>query len=120
MRSRFSAFALGDVDHLWRTLHPDHPDRSAGREAFIASVRRTRATLRYVRLRVLDHDRSGDARGRVLFHAEIYERGKDRSFLELSLFDRTEEGWRYLSGEGRALASTTPGLESLKIATCGV
>lgn len=120
MRSRFSAFALGEVDHLWRTLHPAHPDRAAGREAFTASVRRTRRTIRYVRLRVLDHDLPDEGRGRVLFHAELYERGRDRSFLELSVFERDEEGWRYLSGEGRALAPTTPGLESLKIGTSGL
>ena len=27
MRSRYSAFALREVAYLWKTLHPDHPDR---------------------------------------------------------------------------------------------
>lgn len=119
MRSRFSAFALGEVDYLWRTLHSAHADRPEGEAAFVAAIRRSRQAMKYVRLRVLDHDLAGE-RGRVLFHAELYEKGKDRSFLELSLFEREGQAWRYLSGEGRALSPSAPGLDSLTIAISGL
>ncbi len=100
MRSRFSAYALGEAEYLWRTLHPEHPDRqdAGGEPAYLASVRASRRTMRFVRLRVLDHDET-----RVLFHAEIYEGGREKSFMERSQFKRDERGWRYLSGEPREL-----------------
>ncbi len=110
MRSRYSAYALGEVAYLWRTLHPDHPDRQApgGEAAWTASLRQSRRTLRFVRLRVLEHDET-----HVLFHAEIYEGGREQSFLERSTFARDPQapnGWRYLSGEVRALkAEALPG-----------
>ena len=28
MRSRFAAFATGDAEYLWRTLHHGHEDRA--------------------------------------------------------------------------------------------
>ena len=38
MRSRFSAFALGETEYLWRTLHPEHPDRVRGHDALVAEL----------------------------------------------------------------------------------
>lgn len=119
MRSRFAAFAVGDPDYLWRTLHPDHPERASDRVKYTGDIRRARQSLKYARLRVLDHD-GRDDEARVLFHAELYERGKDRSFLELSTFRRTAEGWRYLSGENRALRGDDPSIDALRIATAGL
>lgn len=116
MRSRFAAFALGEVDYLWRTLHSKHPDRAGTPEAFVAELRRNRQSMKYVRLRVLDHDELPEAQtARVLFHAELYERGKERSFLELSTFEAEEGHWRYLSGEGSSLPAKAPELNGMKI-----
>ena len=43
---------------------------------------------------------------RVLFLAGVFEKGRDRSFVELSTFARAAEGggWRYLSGEAGSVA----------------
>jgi SEC-C motif-containing protein len=100
MRSRFSAFALKDPAYLWKTLHPDHADRARPKEEFIKSIKRSGASLRYMRLSVLDRD-GPDEEGtaRVLFVAEVFEKGRDLSFMELSRFQRDEEGWRYLDGQ---------------------
>ena len=113
MRSRFTAYARGDVAYLWRTTHSAHPDRAGGEHEFTAGIRRTRRANKFVRLRVLDHDET-----RVLFHAEVYETGKERSFLELSTFDRDPEAggaWRYMSGELRAVKANDPSLEGMTI-----
>ena len=105
MRSRYAAYALGEAAYLWRTLHPDHPEKKAQDEqTWTADLRAGRRTLRFVRLRVLDHDQT-----RVLFHAELYDAGKERSFVERSTFARDEQAggtWRYLSGELRACKAT--------------
>ena len=118
MRSRYAAYALGEVAYLVRTLHPEHADRARPEAELIAELLRSRRTLRFARLRVLDHDLAADGRtGRVLFHAELYEAGVDRSFLERSTFARTSEGWRYLSGDMKALPAGALSLEALRLST---
>ena len=116
MRSRYAAFALGEVDYLWRTLDPEHPDRARPEAEVLAQMRIVCRTLRCLRLRVLDSDLNGET-ARVLFHAELYERGKERSFCELSVFRRHGESWRYFSGTERAVPASDPSLPTLTIAT---
>jgi SEC-C motif domain protein len=97
MRSRYSAYALGEAEHLWRTLHEDHEGRAEAREIALRSVRGARSPLRYAGLAILDQRKKGRS-AEVLFHATITERGQDRSFVELSDFSHDGKGWRYLSG----------------------
>ena len=97
MRSRFAAFATADAEYLWRTLHPDHEDRGRPKDEVVRALKDSARGLKFMRLAILD------AEGRrVLFHAAVFEKGKDRSFVELSTFARDGENWRYLSGEARA------------------
>lgn len=103
MRSRFCAFALGASDYLVETLHPDHEDLKLGRDAVRHGVQMTSATMRFTGLQIVDAREQGD-HARVLFVAKVFEKGKDRSFAELSDFGRTPEGWRYRSGFSRTLA----------------
>jgi SEC-C motif domain protein len=97
MRSRYAAFALGEAEYLWRTLHEDHPDRAEPREAMLRSFREAKNRLRYTGLAILEERRAG-REGEVLFCARLSERGQDRSFVELSDFAHDGVGWRYLSG----------------------
>jgi SEC-C motif-containing protein len=119
MRSRFCAFAVGEADYLWRTLHPAHPNRARDEREYVADLRRSRQALKFARLRVLES--AGD---RVLFHAEIYERGKELSFLELSTFERDAQAasapWRYLRGQLRMMRAGDRSLDGMTIATCGL
>jgi SEC-C motif-containing protein len=100
MRSRYSAYALRDVEYLWRTLHPDHDDRGKSFEAFAAGMRAHFASKPvYQRLEIRGEsgpDEEGIAT--VTFHATIRHRGRDASFGERSLFARDAAGWRYLTG----------------------
>lgn len=96
MRSRFAAFAVGDAEYLWRTLHPDHEDRANPKTEALASLRGASRALKYMRLTILDAKDE-----HVLFLAAVFQKGKDRSFVELSTFARDGTGWRYLAGEPR-------------------
>ncbi|WP_285116111.1 YchJ family metal-binding protein [Leifsonia sp. fls2-241-R2A-40a] len=87
MRSRFSAFALGDADYLLRSWHP--------------STRPTELTLdpdlRWYRLDIQRTERGGpfDRDGVVEFVA--YYKGSDRGALhEVSRFVREERDWFYV------------------------
>ncbi len=100
MRSRFAAFARGEVAWLWASLHPDHDDRAESRDDVLTHLREGLARgVRYEALTILD-TRAPDAEGvaRVLFHARIQGGGRDLSFVELSSFVHDGEGWRYLFG----------------------
>jgi SEC-C motif-containing protein len=99
MRSRFSAFALGDANYLWRTLHSDHEDRAHPKEDVLRGLKAASRALKYMRLTILDAKEE-----RVLFLAGVFEKGKDRSFIELSSFAKEGAGWRYRAGDTRAVA----------------
>jgi SEC-C motif-containing protein len=115
MRSRYAAFALGEAEYLWRTLHEDHPDRAGAREAALRSLRGAKDRLRYMSLSILD-SRRGGGEGQVLFCAGVFERGQDRSFVELSDFLHDGTGWRYLSGVTVPLGALGRSPEGLTIA----
>ena len=106
MRSRFCAFALGDGDYLFRTLHPAHALRSRPRDEVVPELSRARRTLRYQGLEVHEHRADGE-RAQVLFTARVFERGRDKSFCELSDFERVDGAWRYRDGlTSRSSAAT--------------
>lgn len=117
MRSRYSAFATGAVEHLWRTLHPSHPDRARPRDEVLLELRRACRKQRFMGLVVIESappDAGGMAR--VLFCARVFEAGRDLSFVELSRFAHDGEGWRYLDGLP-APASRFKDPAALRIAT---
>jgi SEC-C motif domain protein len=102
VRSRFSAFALGEGDYLWRTLSPRHELRARDEGEVSRELGRARRELRYRELILHEVEVEGDD-ARVLFTVRLFARGRDRSFVELSRFERTAQGWRYLDGVLRPL-----------------
>jgi SEC-C motif-containing protein len=97
MRSRYTAFALRDEQHLLRSWHP------STRPALIRFV----PDQEWTRLEVMETIDGGmfDAAGAVEFQAR-YERGGAESVLhELSRFVRDEDGrWVYLGAVEAELA----------------
>ncbi|SEM30267.1 SEC-C motif-containing protein [Stigmatella aurantiaca] len=118
MRSRYSAFALREVAYLWRTLHPEHPDRARPEADMLRELRTSAQSHQYPGLAVLDR-RPPDAQGvaQVLFFAKVFERGKDRSFVERSDFRHDGTGWRYVSGHLLQLRELPCPPEQLTLAT---
>lgn len=99
MRSRYSAFALGEIEYLVETLHPQHADLKSSPDELRASLRSTCRGFRFTGLTVEEALDEGADRAHVTFLARLFEKGADRSFRERSAFERTADGWRYLSGE---------------------
>lgn len=94
MRSRFTAFALGDVPHLLRTWHPS--TRPA--ELVLDD------DLRWVRLDILDKQQGGpfDDQGIVEFEA-VHRGPHGRGCLrERSRFVREDGRWSYVDGDIRS------------------
>ncbi|QYC42915.1 hypothetical protein Nocox_26575 [Nonomuraea coxensis DSM 45129] len=87
MRSRFSAFAVGDAAYLLRTWQP------AGRPARLDLDRR----LRWTRLEVLGATGGSvvHTEGTVRFRAHYVERGRPGEMEEHSRFVRLDGRWVY-------------------------
>ncbi len=90
MRSRYSAFAVGDVDHLRRTWHPS--TRPADLDLDLDPG------VRWTRLDVLAVRRGGpfDTEGTVEFRAHHRVDGVPGSQHEVSRFVREDGCWLYL------------------------
>ncbi|MEU8298663.1 YchJ family protein [Micromonospora sp. NPDC048909] len=93
MRSRFSAFAVGDAGYLLRSWHE--------------STRPARLDLdparRWTRLEIVDTARGGlfDGTGTVEFRAHYREGGRPGTQTERSRFVRADGRWVYLDAEQR-------------------
>ncbi|MEU4402647.1 YchJ family protein [Micromonospora orduensis] len=91
MRSRFSAFALGDAGYLLRSWH------SSTRPALLDLD----PAQRWTRLEIVDTERGGllDSAGTVTFHAHYREAGRAGTLTEHSRFVREDGRWVYLDGD---------------------
>ena len=91
MRSRYSAYAVGDEDHLFRTWHP------RTRPADLSLDPATRWTG----LRVLDTVDGGaqDPTGLVAFEASWARGEQAGSVRERSRFERRADRWVYVDGD---------------------
>ncbi|MFC7789679.1 YchJ family protein [Microbacterium sp. MAHUQ-60] len=90
MRSRFTAFAIGDAAHLRRTWHPSTRPRDVGLDDHV----------RWLRLDILDSVRGGpfDLDGIVEFQAFYRDEGTRGSLQERSRFVREDRVWLYVDG----------------------
>jgi SEC-C motif-containing protein len=91
MRSRYAAYAVGDLDHVFRTWHPrTRPD-----------VLEPDPTLTWTGLRVLDVVAGGreDETGEVEFEASYDRGGTPGARRERSRFERRRGLWVYVDGD---------------------
>lgn len=88
MRSRYSAFAVGDAGYLLRTWHP------AGRPKTLSLD----PELQWTRLAVLETHDGGlfDTAGTVQFRAVYTQHGQRGVLAETSKFIRHDGHWTYL------------------------
>lgn len=91
MRSRYSAFAVGDADYLLRTWHPT--TRPAELDLDPAQ--------RWLRLEIVDRTGGGpfDAEGTVDFRAHHRRGGATSVLAEHSRFTREGKTWLYVDGD---------------------
>lgn len=98
MRSRYSAYALGLVDYIVKTTHPNHPDAKRPVEVRRKEIKEFCQTTAFKGLRILEVE-EGESRGIVKFTAFLSMDGKDFSFTEKSTFEKVQGNWLYLKGE---------------------
>jgi SEC-C motif-containing protein len=88
MRSRYSAFAVGDTGYLLRTWHPSGRPQTFSLDS----------ALRWTRLAVLQTRDGGlfHATGTVQFRAMYVRQGQRGVLAETSRFVRHDRHWTYL------------------------
>ena len=88
MRSRFTGYAVSDLDYLLATWHPATRPASLDLDA----------DLRWTRLEVLHRSAGGllDSRGVVAFQAHYLDRGRAGVLAETSTFVRDAGRWSYV------------------------
>lgn len=95
MRSRYAAFAKGEVDYLIATWHPDKRSGLSRR-----SLEDTSKGLRWTGLTILDTVAGGpqDDTGLVEFEARYAGPGSTGVLHERSRFSRVDGRWMYVDG----------------------
>jgi len=96
MRSRYSAYAKGAVDHLTDSLHPDHRD---GYDP--ASVKQWADNADWLKLEVVNTSAGGenDNQGTVEFIATYREEGITHAHHEVAEFSRLNGKWYFTDGK---------------------
>lgn len=98
MRSRYAAYAKGDVEHVMRTTHPDSPHHQADRSAWAAEIAAFTRSVRFAGLTLLDTPEPDGDEAFVSFRATLLRDGQDVGFAERSRFVRVDGAWRYVDG----------------------
>ena len=91
MRSRYAAYAVGELDHLFRTWHPRTRPLSIEPDP----------ALTWIALRVVDvvDGGPGDETGEVEFVATYERGGSPGRRQERSRFERRRGRWVYVDGD---------------------
>jgi SEC-C motif-containing protein len=93
MRSRYTAFVQGNVDHLHRTHAPE-----IRKDFNRAEAQRTAAEVEWLGLTILHASEDGDA-GTVEFSVRFRRGGQELTQHEVSRFRRHEGHWLYEGGK---------------------
>ena len=96
MRSRYSAFVVGDVDYLLNTHAPEYRPVNEREE-----IAQWSASVQWLGLDVIECQNGGvaDDTGYVEFVAHYREEGQNKQIREKSLFRKTQGVWFYVTGE---------------------
>ena len=97
MRSRYAAYAKGEVDYIVDTTDPSGEAWDEPVAEWRADIRRFGRDAQFMGVEILEASTDGDT-GEVLFHAKLRADGRDASFSERSTFVRRDGRWLYQSG----------------------
>lgn len=96
MRSRYSAFVLGDIDYLQKSHHSSTRPNKREKKDILQWAK----SVQWIKLEVLNTYKgtSMDTIGNVEFKAFFMENGKVEIIHENSLFYKDTECWTYVKG----------------------
>lgn len=97
MRSRFAAYALGNVGYIIRTTHPQSPHTELDQKIWRQDLKTFCRQTNFLGLQILQAEDAQDDVGWVTFRAILMQAGRDMSFTEKSKFEKMNGRWLYHS-----------------------
>ena len=96
MRARYTAYAMGSIDYLYKTSGP-----KVQKEFDADGSKRWSQSAKWTGLEMLRAEGGGenDEKGVVEFVAHYGIKGKDFAHHEVSEFDRIDGEWRFIDGK---------------------
>jgi SEC-C motif-containing protein len=98
MKSRYSAFAVGDAKYIIKTTHKENPEYNEDKKAWERSILDFSYGTEFKKLDIIDFIEKDDE-AYVTFKVQLEQNGKDASFQERSKFYKVDGVWKYHSGE---------------------
>jgi len=98
MKSRYSAFYVGDANYIIKTTHKENPDFTLDIKQWKDDILSFSKNSDFKKLTILDFIDLG-SEAFVTFRVELYIDSKDNSFIEKSRFLKSNNQWLYHSGE---------------------
>ena len=98
MRSRFSAYALNNLEYIVRTTHPRHPSLAQNLNAWKQEILNFALNTDFEKLEIIDSKEQGD-RATVVFVAYLKQGDEDVTFTERSFFSKAGGRWLYVNGD---------------------
>ncbi len=95
MRSRYSAYALSNVDYIVRTTHSS---LSKNLETWKKEILNFALSTDFEGLEILDAKEEGN-KAIVVFIANLKQEDEDRTFTERSFFAKVNGRWLYVNGD---------------------
>ena len=97
MRSRYSAYQMGNVAYIIETTHPNNSLFQKKRNEIEDGIRHFSSTTKFEGLQILEF-LDGEKKAFVSFYAILQQEGHDASFKEKSCFLKENGRWLYESG----------------------
>ena len=94
MRSRYSAYAVGDSRYIIKTTHPNNPDYSTDTKSWRESIDLFCSSTEFLGLEIMEFI-NGEEEAFVTFRAKL----SSGEMIEKSRFLKVENQWLYESGE---------------------
>lgn len=94
MRSRYSAYAMGNTDYILETTHPENPDAKTPLEKRRKQVESFSQKTTFEGLEILSFEDS-EPYSYVTFRAQLKQGTEDTSFTEKSEFGKIKGRWLY-------------------------
>lgn len=97
LRSRYSAFAVGEIDYILETHHSKTRDQVKRDE-----IESWAKGSKWLGLKILQKEagEASDDRGTIVFHAQYETDGKLQDHYERSFFEKEGGEWRFYDAEG--------------------
>ncbi len=97
MKSRYCAFAKGQIDYIVKTTHPENPSRGKDLAKWKRELQDFSKSTLFKELEILEVQ-EGDETSFVTFKVDLIQQGQRGGFTEKSEFKKMNGRWLYLNG----------------------